>query len=416
VPRNSKSSWLPLGAAYGLGFNAEQTGFDGPVYRNVNSAFTGGALDASRSAAPPGMRYNGAGEPVLYGSPSFDESVAEMGAYGSATNPSGMANRTMVESRFVANADPVTGTGGVSNVTLAAAEQGMTPALTAPKGNGQPPLGYRLTGENPYSMPQQLGKGATDAGASGMLVPSATGGNQLDVFPGNTSPGTLTPTTITPFDATGVPGASMPAGAAVSPMAATPGASAPGMLDMRPGSAGRSGSARYGAAGGGIVALGSDAYAMSQGEDLTPGQVALDTGIGTAGGAGTAIAFDSLVERGMSARGAGGALGGVVEGGLSTWENANAYANGTLSGSQAAANVTVDTGIGIAAGVAGAELGAAVGSIVPGAGTAVGAGVGFLSGMAGAWLVHALADESGFTESSKESLGEGFEAVSTLVD
>jgi hypothetical protein len=42
---------------------------------------------------------------------------------------------------------------------------------------------------------------------------------------------------------------------------------------------------------------------------------------------------------------------------------------------------------------------------IPGAGTAVGAGLGFLGGMAGSYLVHALADNSGFTGWAKEGLG-----------
>jgi hypothetical protein len=102
---------------------------------------------------------------------------------------------------------------------------------------------------------------------------------------------------------------------------------------------------------------------------------------------------------------AGGAIGGLLEGGFSAVNNAEAYRNGHETASQATANTLVDTGVGLSAGAAGAAIGAGIGSIVPGAGTAIGAGLGFLGGMAGSYAVHALADKSGFTGWAKNGLG-----------
>jgi hypothetical protein len=180
---------------------------------------------------------------------------------------------------------------------------------------------------------------------------------------------------------------------------------------MPAGEAGRAGSARYGAVGGGIAALAGDLYRKYvRGEDIGAGQVALDVGVNTTVGGATAVGFDALAPRlGSGAPGmvkAGGAIGGLLEGGLSLWNNADAYRDGRERASQATANVLVDTGIGVGAGASGAALGAALGSIVPGLGTAVGAGIGFVAGMAGSYLVHALADNTGFTGWAKQGLGD----------
>lgn len=396
-------------AAYDLGFQAEQAPFSGDVYRNVPSRFTATGLDANPGAAGGG-RYNASGSPLLYTSPSAAESIGEANAYN------GMANRTMITSEYNAPFDATTGRGGVADVVSLAAERNMTGALTPEVGGHGPGWLYNLTGEHPYSMTQQVGAGATDAGASGMRVPSATGGTQLDIIPRNTPQAALNPLEITPYDAHGNAGASAPAGGAVNPMAAdTSTARPPGVLEFEPGSTlkpgenapGRASSVRYGAIGGGAVALGTDLYRLANGEDISAGQVALDTGVGTAAGAGSALAFDALVASGRSAAGAGGIIGGVIEGGMSAYNNISAYNNGEIDGAHAVANTVVDTGVGVGAGMAGAAAGAAIGSIIPGAGTAVGAALGFVGGMAGSYLVHALAEHSGATDFAKEKLAAG---------
>ena len=296
-------------------------------------------------------------------------------------------------------------------MSTVAASEGMSSALTAPKGNSNGPWYYRMFGESPYSMPQQVGKGATDSGASAMRVPSATGGNQIDIIPRNTNPSQITPLEMTPYDSAGQPMASSRSVGGINNMVPDASPVNEGMLVDGPGSGLRSSGVRYGAAGGGIMSLGTDLYRMANGEDLSAGQVALDTGIGTATGAGGAYAAEQLMQRGMSMRGAGGAVGGVLEGGMSLWNNANAYSNGEVDGGHALANVAVDTGVGIGAGIAGAELGALIGSVVPGAGTAIGAGIGFVGGLVGSWLVHELVNGTGIGDWAKENLGDAFNAI-----
>lgn len=399
-----------MNAAYNLGYEAPQSSFSGDVYRNVNSSYASTMYDASHGATHGG-RYNPSGNQLIYTSPSMVESIGETSAYN------GMGGRTMVRSNYTAPFDPVTGTGGVADVTGLAQQRGMTGALTPEVGGSGPGLLHRITGEHPYTMTQQVGQGATDAGAGAIRAPSATGGNQLDIIPRNNNTGAITPLEMTPFDVDGNPGATTSARGQINPMAADGSPHTAGPVEflpgdeIRPGGPSRAQSMRYGALGGGLMAFGTDMYRLSQGEDLSAGQVALDTGIGTAAGAGGAWAFDELLSRGASTAKAGGIIGGVVEGGMSLWNNGNAYANGEIEGSQAAANVVVDTGVGVGAGMAGAAAGAAIGSIIPGAGTAVGAALGFVGGMAGSYLVHALAEHSGFTDWAKEGLGDAFEWV-----
>lgn len=401
-----------LGAAYNLGRNAPQVDYNGSVFRNTSTKYAPGVFDATRSTGGNGMRYNAGGaqgQQLIYTSPSFTESLGEMHAYQTAENPTGMANRTMVKANYQANT--VNGRGGVADVSSVAASEGMTGALTTPKGNSNGPWYQPWLGESPYSMSQQVGKGATDAGASGMRVPSATGGNQIDIIPRNTNPSQLTPERLTPFDANGRPTRATNNTSNINPMVQDGSPLVEGPLVDAPGGGLRSSSVRYGAVGGGLMSLGTDLYRMANGEDLSAGQVALDTGIGTATGAGGALAADVLMARGLSMRGAGGAVGGVLEGGMSAWNNANAYANGDIDGGHALANVAVDTGVGIGAGIAGAQLGAMLGSVIPGAGTAVGAGLGFVGGMVGSWLVHELMDGTGAGAWLKENLGDGFNAI-----
>jgi hypothetical protein len=258
-------------------------------------------------------------------------------------------------------------------------------------------------------MPQQAGKGAVDAGASAIRVPSATGGEQVDIIPCNTAANQMTPLDRVAYDANGVAGTTESA-ASARPMPPDATVAEPGMLDMPAGKSGRGSSVRFGAVGGGLASLGSDLYRhFGQGQHVSGGELLADTTGGAALGGGSARAFDALAPRlGGGMRGAikaGGGIGAVLEGGLSAFSNAENYRSGKLSASQATANTLVDTGVGFGAGASGAALGAAIGSIIPGAGTALGAGLGFLGGMAGSYLFHKLADGSGLTGWAKRRLG-----------
>ncbi len=407
-------------AAYNLGANAPRDNFNGSVYRNVGSRYASSMFEAQHGAGWGG-RYNASGQQLIYTSPTRGMSVGEAGAYN------GMADRTMVEARYKTRYNASTGQGGVANVSQAASQiPGMTETLTPHVGKQGPGRLWSLFGEHPYSMTQQVGKGATDAGAGAIRVPSATGGEQIDIIPRNNRANAIKPRTVTPYDNTGTAGRTVRANSgapnsAISGMGLDTSPNTPGRIPHGPGSTlrpvtasdptppGRASSVRYGALGGGITSLGTDLYRMANGEDISLGQVALDTGVGTAVGAGSALATDALIAAGRGATSAGGIVGGVIEGGMSAWNNANAYANGDISGGQAIANTVVDTGVGVGAGMAGAAAGAALGSIIPGAGTLVGAGLGFLGGMAGSYLAHALADKTGAAAWAKEQLGAGLD-------
>lgn len=399
------------GIGYDTGFNAPKVPFSGDIFRATPYPDSG--YNGSYGAAGGG-RYNAPGNQLLYTSPSWGESVAETNAY------QGMKGRTMIRSQF--NTNPTTGVGGgLADVTPALQQRGMTNAVTQGKAGSSSRL-WSLLGEDPYSLPHNVGKGAIDSGASAMRVPSATGGNQINIVPKNTSPSQIRHLDVTPHDAHANPGATSRA-TSVQPMTTDPTSRTPSRLSpqhtIKPGQPAsgstaatpprtRSGSVRYGAAGGGLMGLGTGLYDYSQG-NASLGDVATSTGVGTGGGAVTAAATDQLLRRGMSVTKAGGLVGGVIEGGMSTWDNAQAYRNGDISGGQATANVVVDTGVGVGAGMAGAAAGAAIGSIIPGAGTLVGAGLGFLGGMAASYVTNALAEHTGFKDWAKETLGAGFE-------
>lgn len=406
-------------AAYNLGANAPRQNYNGSVWRNAGTNYASSMFDASHGAGWGG-RYNASGQQLIYTSPTQAMSIGEAGAYN------GMANRTMVEANYRTRYNPRTGQGGVANVTQAAAQiPGMTDALTPHVGKAGPGWLWNLAGEHPYSMTQQVGKGATDAGAGAVRVPSATGGEQIDIIPRNNRANAIRPRNITAYDAAGNAQPTVRAGSrgaptingmgldtspnVVGPIEHGPGSTLRPVTAKDPTPPGRASSVRYGALGGGITALGTDLYRMANGEDVGLGQVALDTGVGTAVGAGSALATDALIAAGRGATSAGGIVGGVIEGGMSLWNNGNAYANGEITGGQAVANTLVDTGVGVGAGMAGAAAGAALGSIIPGAGTLVGAGLGFLGGMAGSYLAHALADKTGAAGWAKEKLGAGLD-------
>jgi hypothetical protein len=391
-----------LSRSYDAGFHAPQYDFDGEVYRGVKSPYADTFLDHTKGAKWGG-RYNAPGLSLIYTSPSASEAAGEAGAY------EGMGERSLMRSRYSASLDPTTGTGGVADLFRGMyAENLAESAVTVPKGKGQGPLSYRVLGEHPYSMSQQMGKGATDAGASAIQAPSATGGEQIDIIPRNTAPSQIQPIDRVPYDRAGAPQAVEPATTA-KPMPPDLMAQKPGMLDMRAGSRDRASSLRYGALGGGVASLGSDLYErVANGRNVSGGEMVVDTAAGTAIGGGSALAFDALAPRlgaGMpGALKAGGAVGGLLEGGFSTIQNAEAYRAGQQTASQATANTLVDTGVGLGAGATGAAIGASIGSIIPGAGTAIGAGLGFLGGMAGSFLVHKLADQSGFSGWAKHGL------------
>lgn len=397
------------GRAYDAGATAPRIDFDGTLHRTVPSSRWEGYANHLFSDKGGG-RYNDPGQRLIYASPSAGESLGEMSAYGT------MANQTRAEFNYNAAVDPTTGQGGVADVTNNLGNLGLTrDALTAHKGGGQPDFWHRLTGEDPYLFPRAVGRGASDAGASGLLVPSATGGDQLDIIPRNTEPTQIQYEQHVPYDAAGNPMApvvdpahlaqhagagggpgAMPDGLAPSPHGSDPATST--------GRTTRGGSARYGALGAGGVALVRD---LMDG-DLSArdaGDVAVQTGSGALGG----VAQDALHARLGGGIGggvaAGGAISALTSGAFSTWDNAEAYRQGRETAGQATANTVVDTGVGLGAGLAGAAAGAAIGSVIPIAGTAVGAGVGFLAGMGGSMAASYLAEHSGFTDWAKKGLG-----------
>lgn len=171
-------------------------------------------------------------------------------------------------------------------------------------------------------------------------------------MPRNTAPSQFRPLDRVPYDATGRPGP-VESAATSRPMPRDLTPARLGMLEMPAGQAGRAGSVRYGAAGGGVAAVGSDLVRMSRGENVSGGEVLTNAATATAVGWGSARAFDALAPRlggGMTgAVRAGGVVGGVLEGGMSLVNNAEAYRSGQETASQATANTRVDTSIGIGA-------------------------------------------------------------------
>jgi hypothetical protein len=389
------------GQAYKAGQNAPQIDYNGTLHRTLPTSRWEGYVNHLFSDKGGG-RYNDPGMRLIYGSPSAAESIGEMHAYGS------MADQTRVEFNYNATVDPVTGRGGVADISNNLEKLGLTAeALTARKGKSGSDFWHKLTGEDPYLHSRAVGKGALDAGASALHAPSATGGNQIDIIPLNTDPTQLQYQQHTAYDANANPLPTvidpahvnqhagtgkgvMPLGNAPSPHGQDPNTSS--------GRTQRGGSARYGAlAAGGMSAIRNLMDGDLSAADV--GDIGLNTGIGALSG----VANDALHPRmGGGFRGglkAGGVVDAVTSGLFSTWDNAGAYQRGDVSAGQATANVVVDTSVGIGSGLAGAAAGAAIGSVIPVAGTAVGAGLGFLAGTAGSWLAHKLADASGFTDS-----------------
>ena len=173
----------------------------------------------------------------------------------------------------------------------------------------------------------------------------------------------------------------------------------------------RASSARYGAVGGAAATLIDAGVRAAQGQSVNAGQVATATATNAAVGGGAAKAVDLLAPR-LGLVKAGGAVGALVQAGVSGYSNVQAYRAGEISGSRAAANTIVDTGTAFAAGAAGAWAGAAVGSVVPVAGTAVGAIVGFGVGVGVHYAIGYLDKATGITSAAKDALASGIQSVS----
>lgn len=424
------------GRSYNAGLTAPHIDYDGPLFRTVPSSRWEGYANHLYTDQGGG-RYNEPGNRLLYGSPSSAENMGEMAAYAKpGQHP--MGNNTQVELNYNAQVDPATGRGGVADVSGHLDELGiLRSALTEPKGGGGVHRSFlsRLTGEDPYLHTRALGQGVVESGASGMRVPSATGGNQVNPIPVNTEPSQLQYRQHVDFDANGTPGPIRVDPAHLNQHAGGPAPGVmPGGYDPIPlgnklhpahpehtpasesgGQTQRAGSMRYAAGGAALASLGGDLYdRFVNHKDVSAGDMvghaAANSGVATLG----SLANDRLLtpRLGGGLRGAmkGGALIDAVTSGLfSTWDNASAFRQGRENAGQATANVIVDTGVGVGSGLAGAAAGAAIGSVIPVAGTAVGAGIGFLAGMAGSYLARTAADKSGFTDWAKRGLGSGLQ-------
>ncbi len=427
--------------AYEAGRVAPQQAFDGTLFRAVPTRFEGGMLD--HNFGSPG-RYNAGGQGMLYTSPDAASMLHENAAYASGgTHP--LADKTMLELdlRTAPGAD---GRGGVSDIAEGARRVGLPlQSLTEVKGGQSPSLLHQLTGEHPYTLPQQASKGASDAGATALRAPSATGGEQIDIVPRNAQPSQLTPQRITRYDAAGNAAPPQSATGVVKPMpadarayadgplnkaAGVPPSAEPGAINQGPEKpvAGRLGQARqaltgaqegyprassvrYGAVGGAAATLIDAGVRAANGGTVNAGQVATATATNAAVGGGAAKAVDLLAPR-MGLVKAGGAVGALVQAGVSGYGNVQAYRAGEISGSRAVANTVVDTGTAFAAGAAGAWAGAAVGSVVPVAGTAVGAVVGFGVGVGVHYAIGYLDKATGITGAAKDALASGIQSVS----
>jgi len=440
--------------AYQAGRVAPQQAFDGTLFRAASTTYEQTMLN--HNFGSPG-RYNAGGQGMLYTSPDAASMLHENAAYASAGQHP-LAGKTVLEVDLHAAPD-ANGRGGVSDLAEGARRVGLPiEALTETKGGKSPSLLHQLTGEHPYTLPQQVSKGASDAGASALRAPSATGGEQIDIVARNAQPGQLTPQRITRYDAAGNAAPTQSARGVVQPMPAdarpyvdgplnkaagvrpplqptgklatadapgrplgavsqspeTPATSRVGQV--RQGLTGaqegypRASSARYGAVGGAAATLIDAGVRAAQGEHVAAGQVATATATNAAVGGGAAKAVDLLAPR-MGLVKAGGAVGALVQAGVSGYSNVQAYRAGEISGSRAVANTVVDTGTAFAAGAAGAWAGAAVGSVVPVAGTAIGAVVGFGVGVGVHYAIGYLDKATGVTTAAKEALASGLDAV-----
>jgi LysM repeat protein len=453
------------GRAYEAGRAAPQHAFDGHVLRAIPTAYEAGALN--HNFGGPG-RSNARGQGMIYTAPDAAGLLRENAVYA-APGDHPLKNKSVVEMRYTATPD-ASGRGGVADMAEGARRTNLpAAALVEPKGGSKPSWLHQLTGEHPYTLPQQAGKGASDAGASALRAPAAVGGDQIDIVSRNTAPHQLVPQSVTRHDAHGVSQPPIAASGVIDAMPAdkrryTDGplpkhaggrpatvtdptnqalsfaaADAPG----RPLSAANEGleaaskfrekplsfvrqavtgategypraaSTRYGAVGSGAATLVDAGVRVARGEQVSAREVTAATATNTALGAMGAKATDLLTpvfKKGALVK-AGGAAGGLVQAGVSSYTNVQAYRAGEINGSRAVANTVVDTGTAVAAGAAGAWVGAAVGSVVPVAGTAVGAVVGFGVGVGAHYAIGALDKATGLTSAAKDTLASGLESV-----
>jgi LysM repeat protein len=436
--------------AYDAGLAAPQEPFDGTVLRSVSGSYESGALD--HTFGNPG-RYNSGSERLVYTAPDLESVFKEAGAYQQGDTPV-LSSRSIVSLQYKAEPD-ATGRGGVADLAEGTRRTGLpTQTLTHPKGGASPSLLHQLTGEHPYTLPQQAGKGAADAGASGIKAPSAEAKAQINVIPRNTAPEQLRPLSVVRHDHTGVPSLAQPADhirplpandlpAQIGPLNKAAGlrptppgdgrtAQHMGTMNQAPESAPQRGikgalrdlngaaegyprasSVRYGATGAVAATLVDAGVAMAKGQSVPAAQLGKDVATNGAVGASAAKAVDLLTPR-MGLVRAGGAIGGAIQASVSGYQNYRAYQAGQVSGSRAIANTVVDTGTAVAAGAAGAAAGAAVGSIVPIAGTAAGAVVGFGVGVGVHYGIQALDHATGMLDGAKSKLADGFQATTSI--
>lgn len=444
--------------AYEAGRVAPQTSFDGTVLRAVPTAYERGALD--HNFGGPG-RSNARGQGMIYTAPDAAGLLRENAVYARpGEHP--LKDKSVVALRYTATPD-AEGRGGVADMAEGARRQHLPErALVEPKGGSKPGWLHQLTGEHPYTLPQQAGKGASDAGASALRAPAAVGGEQIDIVTRNTAPAQLAPQTVTRHDAQGNVISRGPAAGAINLMpgdvrpytdgplkkqagghpatdrlpdnsrrfaatdtpgrplaAANEGLEAPAATRagrMRQTLTGategypRAASTRYGAVGGAAATLVDAGVRAARGETVRAGDVAQATAGNAALGGAAAKGVDLLTPR-LGLVKAGGAVGALVQAGVSGYGNAQAYRAGQITGSRAVANTVVDTGTAAAAGAAGAWVGAAVGSAVPVAGTAVGAVVGFGVGVGAHYAIGALDRATGVTQAAKDALASGLQSA-----
>ena len=428
--------------AYEAGLAAPQGEFSGTVFRSVLTKYEQGAFDHTKGG--PG-RYNAASERLIYTAPSPSAAVAEAAVYSEPGVPP-LDKRSLVALDFHARPD-AQGRHGVADVADGLRNAGLPEeALTHPKGRNPPGWLYQLAGEHPYSLGQQAGKGAADAGASAIRAPSATGEPQINIIPRNTHPGQLQAREVVAYTGhhpgpkraaggvAGMPPNDLPVrtGPLQKPAGVRMG---PDVKNQAPESANerlpnkarqqathalegypRASSVRYGAAGSAAAAVAQDAWAAVQGAPMNVQQASSHAVQAGALGAAAGKATDLLTPR-VGLQAAGGAVAGALEAFTSTASNTDAFRSHQISAAQASANIAVDTatavGAGVSAAVVGTALGAGasaavagatIGSIVPGAGTAVGAVVGFAAGAATYYAVQKTAQISGLMDAAKTRL------------
>ncbi len=437
--------------AYQAGQVAPQAAFEGTVLRSVGQQWEAGALDHTK--ASPG-RYNAANERLIYTAPDMPSLLKEATPYQRPGMPA-LSERSVVSLDYRASPD-AHGRGGVADLAEGARRVGLPPgSLTQAKGPASPSWLHQLTGEHPYTLPQQAAKGAADAGASGLRAPSAEAGHQINIVARNTHPDQVRPASVLRYDAQGQAGTpqaashirpmpandlptqagplSKPAGLKPTLTSATQPGRHLGAMNQSPepqlrsdikslgrqwvngASEGypRAASTRYGAVGGALATLADAGVAVAKGQSISASKVGQNVASNAALGGGAAKAVDLLAPR-MGLVKAGGAVGGAIQASVSGYHNYQAYQAGQISGAKAVANTVVDTGTAVAAGAAGAAVGAAVGSVLPVAGTAAGAVVGFGVGMGVHYGIQAVDRATGMLDHAKSTLTTGLQSAQSM--